>query len=170
MNYLPLPEQFDMNEWFIIISIVVSYTIMFLLPKRFPFSVSILMLLFAIFVARTTDEVLAGPNVDLYNVIDSGKYELFDLISYAMYAPFAYFFVYFFDLLKPRGFYLFLYIVSFSLIGWGFEWISAKFQIFTYIEWKFIFSLAVYLVIQPLTLLFFHLVNSVHKESLSNKH
>jgi hypothetical protein len=166
VNYLPLPQQFDSNEWFVILSIVVSFSLLFLLPRRFPLSISILILSFSIFIARSVDEILAGPKVNFYDVIDSGKYELFDVISYAMYAPSAYFFIYFFDKFKFKGFYLFFYIVSFSLIGWGFEWVCEKFGVFTYIQWQLKYSLAVYLVVQPLTLLFYQLISQSHQKSV----
>jgi hypothetical protein len=168
MNYLPLPQQFDENEWFIIVSIVTSFAFIYFLPRRFPTSISILTLSFSIFIARVTDELLAGPKVDFYDVIDSGKYELFDIISYAMYAPFAYVFVYIFDRYNLKGMKLFFYIVGFSLIGWGVEWVSAYFHVFTYKEWKFSYSLAVYLIIQPITLLFFILIKNAHKKSVKN--
>ncbi|OZM58157.1 hypothetical protein CIB95_00845 [Lottiidibacillus patelloidae] len=167
MNYLPLPQQFDQNEWFIIISIILSYTFIYFLPHRFPTSISILVMFFSVFVARVVDELLAGPKVDFYDVIDSGKYELFDIISYMMYAPFAYLLVYFFDKFQLRGLLLFFYIVAFSLFGWGFEWISEHFHLFTYNEWKFSYSLAVYLIIQPITLLFFILISNSHKKCIN---
>gem|GEM_PF-5737261 len=44
---LVLPENFNSNEWFITVSIVFTYTFMLILPKRFPLSITVLMLLFS---------------------------------------------------------------------------------------------------------------------------
>jgi hypothetical protein len=119
------------------------------------------------FVARTIDELLAGPNLNLYDVVDSGKYELFDIISYAMYAPFAYFFIYVIDKYQIRGFYLFLYISISSLLGLGFEAICEILELFTYIEWKLSYSLAAYLIFQPATLLFYKLISYSHQKAIN---
>jgi hypothetical protein len=168
MSLLPLPKQFDQNEWFIIISIGVLVLLLIFLPKRFPTSITILLITFSMAIARVVDHLLAGPSINFYDVLDSGKYELFDLLCYVPYAPFAYIFVYIYDHWKIEGLYTCFYILIFSLIGIGFEWLSTTplIDFFKYHNWKIVYSLPIYLVIQPITLWFYHLIKKFHDNSL----
>jgi accessory gene regulator protein AgrB len=170
MNLLPLPKNFDQNEWVIIISCIALLLLLYIFPKRFPTSISILIIAFSIVVARVVDHLLAGPDINFYDVLDSGDYELFDLFSYIPYAPFAYVFVYLYDKLQIRGVYTSLYIIIFSLIAIGVEWIttSSFIHYFHYYSWEILYSFPIYLVIQPLTLLFYHFIIKVHARSLTS--
>lgn len=158
MNILQLPEAFDKNEWFIIITILISYAFILWLPKRFPLGLTILMLLFSSTVARVYDNFLSSPDLDLYNIMDSAKLELFDIISYFLYAPFAYLYVYLYDKLHVRGFWILFYIIICSLFATAFEGVTVLFNIFNYTGWKLTYSFSVYLSVQSLTLLFYHRV------------
>lgn len=155
---MPLPQKFDQNEWFIIISLAVGVVTVILLPRRFPLSVSILMMVFAATVARTLDHLLAGPTVDVYNITDTGRYDLFDLITYTLYAPFAYIFVYIFDRFNIKGYWILLYVVIASLLGTLYEWLCVVFDVFNYKGWNIKYSYGFYLSTQPLTLLFFRYI------------
>jgi hypothetical protein len=171
MNLLPLPKEFDQNEWFIIIHFIVLVLILIYLPKRFPTSITILILAFSIAIARVVDHLLAGPDINFYDVMDSGKYELFDLFCYVPYAPFAYIFIYIYDKWELNGIKLSVFITITSLFGILFEWITtASFiNFFHYHSWKISYSLPVYLIIQPITLLFFTYIKKLHYVSLQKK-
>lgn len=160
---MPLPESFDQNEWYLIISLFITFIFVLILPKRFPISITILIFLFAATVARVTDHILAGPPLDLYDVMDNTKFELFDLFSYFLYAPFAYFFVYFYVKWNIKGFFLFLYILACSISGVFFEWFSHYFHVIEYKWWKLPYSLTVYLIVQPVTLIFYEFINKARK-------
>ncbi|PKR84667.1 hypothetical protein [Heyndrickxia camelliae] len=149
---MPLPHKFDENEWFVIIGIIISYTIFFLLPKRFPINITILLMMFGSVVARFSDHLLAGPGVDLYNLMDTPNFELFDLILYLFYAPFSYFFVYFFEKFGIKGFGTLFYIIGCTLGGTMVEWLTKQFHVFNYNGWHLAYSFTVYLIIQTLTL------------------
>lgn len=163
---MPLPKSFDQNELFLIITLSITITFMSILPRRFPLSISILLCMFASTVARICDHILAGQTLDLYDVMDTNKYELFDFISYFLYIPFAYFFVYFYDKWKIKGFYLFLYIVICSIGGVAFEWLSHYFHVIEYKWWKLYYSLPVYLIVQPATLIFYEFINKAKKSTV----
>lgn len=168
MNFLPFPRDFDQNEWYIIISAIILVLLLHKLPKRFPGSVTVLLLLFTVSVARVTDHLLAGPHKDFYDIMDTGKYELFDLFSYIPYAPFGYLFIYFYDKHRLNGLLLALYIVCCSIGGIIVEWLVSTSYIgfLQYKNWNVFNSLPVYLIVQPLTILFFKLVKSLHEKSL----
>lgn len=168
MNFLPFPRNFDQNEWYIIISAIVLVLLLYKLPRRFPGSVTVLLLLFTISVARVTDHLLAGPHKDFYDIMDTGKYELFDLFSYIPYAPFGYVFIYLYDRYHLKGLRLALYIVCCSIGGILFEKLvsTSYIEFLQYKNWNVFNSLPVYLTVQPLTILFFRLVKSIHEKLL----
>ncbi|WP_223593924.1 hypothetical protein [Neobacillus bataviensis] len=155
---LPLPEKFDENEWFLLLCVGLSYLVVFLLPRRFPRSLSVLFLLTGTTIARLSDHLLASPKLDLYNIMDTPNYDLFDLITYFLYAPFSYLFLYFYDKWNIRGYWILLYLVLSTAGGTLFEWINQEFGVFTYKGWQLSYSFSVYLAIQCLVLLFFHWV------------
>ncbi|MGG3466179.1 hypothetical protein ABES02_01125 [Neobacillus pocheonensis] len=155
---MPLPEKFDENEWFLIGCVVVSYLVLFFLPKRFPRSTTILFLLIGTTIARLSDHFLASPKLDLYNIMDTPNYDFFDLITYFLYAPFSYLFVYFYDRWKIKGYWILVYLLLCTSGGTLFEWVNKEFGVFTYKGWRLSYSFSVYLAVQCFVLLFFHLV------------
>ncbi|MEB6550095.1 hypothetical protein MXL46_13450 [Heyndrickxia sporothermodurans] len=160
---LPFPQKFDQNEWCIVISIVISYAIILFLPKRFPLSITILIMLFGTTVARISDYLLAISKLDLYTVMDTEKYELFDLITYILYAPFAYIFVYVYDKYNIKGYWVLLYLLICSIGATFYEHLNKVLHVFNYHDWKLIYSQSVYLFVQCIALLFFHLIRKLHR-------
>jgi len=160
---MPLPKTIDFNEWFVIVSFILSMIIIFRLPNRFPLSVIILLSLFASVIARLCDHLLAGPKFDFYDLMDTGKYDLFDLFTYFLYIPFIYLFIYFYDKWRLQGVRVLFYIIICTFIGTTFEWISSLFKVFNYKTWEISYSFTVYFVIQPITLLFFEFIKKHHK-------
>ncbi|SFB07535.1 MULTISPECIES: hypothetical protein [unclassified Bacillus (in: firmicutes)] len=168
MKALPLPKSFDENEWFFLILLVVCIFLYKIIPKRFPFSIAILLFLFPITTARLTDKFLSAPDIDLYDVYDSEAFELFDLLSYAMYAPFGYFFIYLYDMYRFKGFKLVVYIFGCSGLALGFEWITHQFHLFKYKEFTFPLAFTYYIGSQIATILYYHLISYHRKKAMLN--
>jgi hypothetical protein len=164
---MPLPQKFDQNEWCLIVCILVSYTSILLLPRRFPFRLTVLLMLFGPTVARLSDHLLASPKLDLYNLMDTPKYDLFDFFTYLLYAPFSYLFIYFYEKWKIKGYWIVLYIFLCTCGGTLFEWVNKLFHVFTYKGWELSFSFSVYLVTQCFALLFYHWIKQPIKKGLS---
>ncbi|WP_010677720.1 hypothetical protein [Bacillus timonensis] len=159
MNLLPLPNEVSTNEWFVIISLIVSYSVFFFLPRRkFPMSIIILILLFSATISRIADHLFAGPPLDLYDLMDNGNFEMFDILTYLLYGPFALFFIYLYEKFKIKQIYTFLYIMAFSIFSVVYEWITVLFGVFTFKEWRSIYSFPVYLFVQSLIILYYHLL------------
>ena len=155
---MPLPEKFDVNEWFLIGCVIISYLVVTFLPKRFPRSITVLFLLIGTTIARLSDHLLASPKLDLYNIMDTPNYDFFDLITYFLYAPFSYLFVYFYDKWKIKGYWILVYLLLCTSGGTLFEWVNKEFGVFTYKGWRLSYSFSVYMAVQCFVLLFFHLV------------
>lgn len=148
---MPLPNKFDLNEIFILI-LCVLYTIIFvkLLPKRFTYSTSIILYLFNISIGLTVDHFLAGPPLDLYDVMDSKDFELFDLFLYLfIYGPATYTFIYIYD----KWFYhksnksKFLFLLFISLLNTAFEYVAYILNVYEYKGWKVYYSIPVYFLV-----------------------
>ncbi|MEH7418139.1 hypothetical protein V7266_22995 [Neobacillus drentensis] len=161
---LLLPDKFDENEWFIIISLIVTYWLIVKLPKRFPLTITLLILFFGMAYVQVIDHILAGSSFNTYDINDYGKFEWFDWIGWFIYPPFGYFFIYFFDKWSIRGIRLFGYIMGWSVIAMIVEWISLEFNMFKYYSWKFAYSYPVYLLTLCIYLLFFLYVNSTFQK------
>lgn len=160
---MPFPEKFDQNEWYVIIALLFSFVLIYLFPKRIPLSITILIMIFSLTIARIADHLLSSPNFDLYSMMDSGKYELFDLILYILYAPFGYFFVYIYEELNIKGYWTIIYIFLWSIFGSFFEWVSVTFEVFVYKDWELKYSFTVYVFTQALTLLLYAFLRKQHK-------
>lgn len=166
---MPLPQKFDQNEWFLIISILISYSIILFLPRRFPLGITILLMFFGSVVARLSDHFLASPKLDLYNLMDTPNYDLFDLVTYLLYAPFSYLFIYFYDKWKVKGLWNLLYILLCTAAGTLYEWVCKVFHLFTYKGWHLSYSFTIYLIVQCLALLFYHLVKRNYQLLLKSR-
>lgn len=157
-----LPQSVDENEWFVLIVILLAYSVLLPIPKQLPKSIMIMVMLFSSTVARLFDHLLSSPKLNLYDLMDAPTYEIFDLLTYLLYPPFAYFFVYIFNTLKIRGLWIVLYILLWSIGGTMFEWLTVNIEIFNYNNWRLSYSFTVYLIVQSLTLLFFQNLIRVH--------
>jgi hypothetical protein len=161
---MPLPVQFDQNEWFVIIALIISYSIIIYLPKKIPFSIFVLISVYALVIARMYDHMIASPTVDYYDIMDTTKYDLFDLLLYLLYPPFGYLFIYFYERWGIKGYLTLLYILIWSLLGMGFEYLASYFQVFQYKGWKIFYSFTVYLFTQSLTLSLYLLVKNIYNK------
>ncbi|WP_053071817.1 hypothetical protein [Ornithinibacillus contaminans] len=162
---LPLPEQFDENEWFIILTTVFGFILILLLPKRYPHVISILMVLFTVTIAIIMDHLIATPPLDLYDLNDLKKYEVTDIITYLMYSPYALLCIYLFDKFDPKGKYITAYVVFWSLFALGFESLAAFFNVFKYSGWTFLNSFAFYLLATSIYIFFFTFTRDLLKSN-----
>jgi len=153
-----LPEQFNENEWFIILSIVCGFIFVLFLPKRYPLVISILLVLFTVTIAIIRDHLIATPPLDLYDLNDLEKYEVTDIITYLMYSPYALICAYLFDKFDPKGIYITAYVILWSLFALGFEWLAVFFHVFKFSGLTFLNSFAFHLLATSIYLLFFRFI------------
>jgi hypothetical protein len=152
-------ETFDKNEIYISILLLAAYSIFFILPKKLPSKLTALFLVWGFTSSTLFDFTIGGGMLDFYKVNDSNQYELFDLLSYLLFATFSYFFVYFFEVLKVRGIGFVIYVLGWSLIGLTMEKVSSMMGLTHYQNgYEIYYSLAVFLIIQSATALYYQLV------------
>lgn len=158
MKNIIYDNQFNLNEWTCIGFIVIGFAFYFSLPKLLSHSATTINMLFGIVTGLMFDHTIAIQPLDLYDVGDEAKYQWFDLFSYTMYAPFGYIFIYFYIYWKlaSRRAWTILYVVCWSLLGVGVEWIGVHTGIFHYKRgYEITYSFPIYLYVQSLHLWFF---------------
>lgn len=159
------------NELFVILSFIIVMLIIKKLPSlKIPNSLVILICLFSANLARISDSMLAAPNLDLYDIMISGRFNLFDFFTYLLYCPFGYLFVYFYEKWSLKGYKIIWYIVLTSSVGTMYEWVAHLFGVFEYKNWNIRFSFTVYLLVQPLTLLFYEWMKNTHGVLIKKYH
>ncbi|MDP4145163.1 MAG: hypothetical protein Q8936_11895 [Bacillota bacterium] len=164
------PVHFDGNEWFIIISTLIMWAVVFLLPKRFSFLTMLMIWLFNIYISQVIDFIIGKPPLLLYYVNDIVEYEYFDALIYLVsYFPTPYFFVYYLDKWRPKGWWFGGYILSWSLLTTGFEWITLRFfHVFTWTGWSSLYSFFSYIIIFILNVVVLRFVQRQQKTIIIN--
>jgi hypothetical protein len=165
---LDFPKLFDSNEWCIILLILLN-VILFKLPKRFPNAITVLMILLSISIAKIVDHTIAVFPVDLYDINDTKRYELFDLLLYACYPPFGYLCTYFYMSLKKRGLFVLLYIIIWALFAVIFEYFLVKIQVFRYNGWSIFYSFPTYLIVISIYLIFLNFVLKIYDKTITRE-
>jgi len=159
------PKDFGANDWFIIGCLILVYAIVWLLPRRLPRSVSLLVMLFSLSLAKGSDNTLGTKPLDLYDTNQIPKFDMTDLLTWALYPAFGYLFMYAYDRYRIRGYALPAFIVGCSLAGSGFEYVCVLLDVFTYKSWILADSFIVYLWAQSLTILFFEWLKRIVKQT-----
>ncbi|WP_407268237.1 hypothetical protein [Radiobacillus sp. PE A8.2] len=90
-----------------------------------------------------------------YDLTDTNKYELFDVIFYGAYPAFGYLFVYYLDYFNFKRIKLVLYFLSWALFSAVFELLLVRLHVYVYTGWKIVYSLPVYICVLSLTFLFY---------------
>jgi hypothetical protein len=160
-----LPEHFDANEWFVLFTFCVLVSTLFMLPRRFPRSVSIVFSCIGLGISQYADYILGVPPIDLYDADDTQFSELSDFFLYYLYAPFAYLFLYFFDKWKLRGLLISLYVLLCSAAGAGFEALAVYFHVFKYKGWSIGYSFVFYLFVQSVDVLLYYLIKKKYNQT-----
>jgi hypothetical protein len=150
------PKHFDANEWYIILTTVLGYGVLYFFPKRYPHAISVLLVLFCVSAATVYDHTIAWPPLELYDINDRKSYEWFDAVTYLMYSPYALICVYVYDKANPKGLWFTAYIVLWSALCVLFEWLAIRCHVFTFHRWNLFYSLSVYLVMTTLYIRLYH--------------
>ncbi len=142
---LQLPERFDLNEWFTIVSTILAMGVALALPKRFSPVEITAYTVFTVYLSQTVDALIAIEPFDLYDVNDTSKIEWFDMIIYYFcYPPTTYIYLYFYDKWQVRGWKRVGYVAGYSLLSTLLEGAADLFGVYTYKGWKLYYSFFVY--------------------------
>ncbi|MFD1039847.1 hypothetical protein ACFQ3N_15800 [Virgibacillus byunsanensis] len=152
-------HSFNLNEWFVIISTVGLSIIVWKLPKIFSRLESIAYYLYGVFTGMFFDHTISVAPLDYYDVNDNSSYEFIDFISYIMYGPFSYIFIYFYVKFNINGYKHIVYIVIWTAISILVEWISVKVGLFHYKQgYTLFYSIPIYLFVQTLQVVIYNVI------------
>lgn len=142
-------NHFNGNEWFVVGLTVFFMAAIWWFPRGFSPTQTTLNLSIGIAFGLMFDHTIFIPPFDLYDVGDQSKYELFDIISYVMYAPFGYWFIYWYERMRIRGILTILYILIWTGLAILVEWLGVKVGLFHYKNgYQLIYSIPIYLLVQ----------------------
>lgn len=153
--------KWEINDWFILCINLINLIVFYKMPKKFPASITLLILLFGVAMAKTANFIFGIPPYNLYeidNAID--RLDLTDLLLTAIYPPFCYYFLYIYEAWKMRGVSVFFYIFIVAVFAVGFEYLAVLADVFLYTGWKLFYSFPVYLISLSLALLFYQLIRA----------
>ncbi len=152
-------SAFNANEWYVLAMIAGGAILYAAAPKRFTPMQTLYAMLFGVVAGLMFDHTIAVPPFDLYDVGDRSDNTWFDILSYAMYAPFGYFFLYLLERWRIRGAYIMLYIVVWVGISLIVEYVGVLVGLFHYKHgYKLAYSIPIYLFLQSLLILLFRTI------------
>lgn len=142
-------NRFNANEWFIIVSICIGIACILFFPRRFSTQVATLFFMCGVYSGFFFDHSLSVEPISFYDVNDVSKFQVMDFISYCMYGPVSYFFFYIYDRLQIKSSFIPLYILFWSLLSVGAEWLAVMFGVYHYRHgYKLAYSFPIYLLVQ----------------------
>src|SRR5699024_4157523 len=149
-------ETFDKNEIYVLVMLIIVYAAFFIFPKRISRQIALLFLVWGFAIATFCNFTIGGGLMDFYKLNDSDKYELIDLLTYFLFAPFGYFFVYFYHCFKINQKKVIFYILGWTLFGLLMERVSRFMEVIHYENgYSMKYSVAVFLVVQTMTALYY---------------
>ncbi|RIX60083.1 hypothetical protein D3P08_00370 [Paenibacillus nanensis] len=153
MKTIIYDNQFNGNELFVLGLIIAGFSMIWLLPKTFSPLQTIFNLMIGVTFGLIFDHTLHVPPFDLYDTGDSSKYEWFDILSYLMYSPFGYLFIYGVERLRINGITVIGYIALWTCFSILVEWLGEEVGLFHYKNgYKLLYSIPIYLVLQSIHL------------------
>lgn len=149
---------FNANEWFVVISMIVMNLAIWFAPKLFSKLESVGYYIFGIYIGLFYDHTLSIKPWDYYDVNDSSSYQFIDFMSYIMYGPYGYFFLYFYVKWNIKKLRIIPYILIWSAFSMLLEWCGLKAGLFHFDKgYKMYWSFPIYLLSQTMTIFFYHL-------------
>jgi uncharacterized membrane protein len=140
-------NQFNSNEWFVIIGLCIGVIVTLYLPKRFSRKAAIVFFMCGIFTGFFFDHSLSVEPVSFYDVNDKSSYQFMDFLSYVSFGPYSYLFFYIYDRFRPKS--AFLYILISSIISIAVEWFAHYLGVYHYRHgYKIFYSFPIYLLVQ----------------------
>jgi len=162
-----MPIKFDLNEYFLIASILVVGCVLYKQSRRWklPATASITICLLNTWLVMLFDFSIGGPPYDVYDFMDSPNWELmYAIAQFMLYPMMGLIFVKGYVWWKTTKPYPVLYyILGWTLLSIGYEWVSVKAEVLDYNRWKLWHSFFVYLGTFLLNLWLYQLTQSYLK-------
>lgn len=159
MNDVIYDDQFNANEWFIIISLLVGIIMVVILPKRFTKKTTGVFLMCGVFFGFFFDHTLSVIPFSFYDLNDHSHFELIDFVSHFMYGPYCYLFFYLYDLFRIKPRFSLLYLLIWLVLCISLERISLALGIYHFRRgYNTYYSLEIYMVVFLIWVAFYHVI------------
>jgi len=153
-------QNFNSNEWFIIVALTIGVILVWKLPKRFPIKESLIYLIYFIFLGMIFDHTISIEPFDYYDVNDSSSYQLMDFLSYISYGPFGYLYIYFYDFFKIKDSLNTIYIFLWAMSALVTEYFAHAVGVYHYRNgYEIYYSFPIYLLVLTSHLCLYKLIN-----------
>jgi len=141
-------RSFNLNEIFIIVQLLLGFTLVWKFRKRFTIKELLVYFLYNIYMGILIDHSISIPPCDFYDVNDSSAYEFMDFLTYCSFGAYGYFFIYFYDYFKIKISFTPVYIIIWATISVSVEFIAQKFGVFHYKNgYQIFYSFPIYLLV-----------------------
>jgi hypothetical protein len=141
-------HYFNLNEWIVIILLIIGIALVWRCRKRFSVIDLLIYVLYSVFVSIQLDHAISIEPFDYYDVHDSSSYQLIDFLTYLMYGPFGFFYIYIYDYFKIKFAYAPIYILLWSIVSVITELLFNNVGVFHYKNgYKIYYSFLIYLII-----------------------
>ncbi|MGO4886264.1 hypothetical protein ACJ2A9_00770 [Anaerobacillus sp. MEB173] len=160
-------RSFNANEWFVIINIVVLVFLIWITPKIFTILEGTAHFLIGVAIGLFFDHTISVKPWDFYDVNDDSSYQLLDFLSYIMYGPYSYFFIYGYEKFNIKGYSHIPYVFFWGGFAVLMEWIGIKVGLFHYDKgFNMYWSFPIYILTLTIQIIFYHVIK---KEMAKNK-
>ncbi|QGQ45970.1 hypothetical protein [Metabacillus sediminilitoris] len=159
-----MSQHATINLWFNILIFLFGGYLAFRLPQRLPKSVAALIMTMCLAIALGLDHSIGVPPIDLYDTNIEPWLTLTEIPTWGMYPISGYLYIYLFDKLNVRGYFIPLYILCWSIFGTLFEGLGKTFKVFVHKDWELRYSFLVYLFTQILTTIVFKILMKTYRK------
>lgn len=112
------------------------------------------------------DHTISVKPWDFYDVNDSSAYQVIDFLSYLMYGPYSYFFIYLFVKLRIKGVLIIVYILMWTFFSLLMEYIGLSLGMFHYEKgYKMYWSVPIYMSAQMAQIIFSHVIQRIQRKT-----
>jgi len=161
-------HSFNINEWFVVLTTLFLTALIMRLPKIFSKLESIAYFIYGIFIGMFFDHTISVPPINFYDVNDHSSYQFIDFVSYIMYGPYSYLFMYFYVKLKIQRFTTIAYVIAWTSLSILMEWIGLQIGLFHYkAGYQLYFSIPIYLFVQTLQIGIFKIAQNKEGRNVS---
>jgi hypothetical protein len=151
--------HFNGNEWFLILALLVGFSLLYFLPHRFPRKVSILFFIFGVTFGALADHIVGTVPISFYDTCDTSYFDFMDIPAILMYGPYSFLFYYIYDLLKIKINNIPLYILGWSIISTVLEWAAVQMGVFHYRHGYWLgISFIIYLVVHSVMVVLYYYI------------
>lgn len=170
MEVIHYDHAFNGNEWFVIISMIILYYLIWKLPKIMSTSEAIAYTIYGMFIVVIHDHNMGVGPFDYYDVNDSSAFQFMDFLSYIMFGPYSYILIWLYIKLNIRGYQHILYILAWTSLAILIEWLTTKIGLYHYKNgYSIYYSIPIYLGVQTLQLVIYNLHSREKRMNSLNK-